>query len=197
MGVCDHMVNVCVRVSSPCTLTNILSHHVLLLCCPSGCCCGRDEGRITVRSRWKEYLPSVEDDPAYAAVKKNSSGSRPKELFEDLIVVSEGLAGCQTECRTTLTVTTACYSHSPGLINSFLFPLSRLEMSNVRTRPTKQCLDWLGYSEPFGRLRHSIGTSSVVGQESPAVSPWIREEAHIYLLLLTLLVLSEVMTLHE
>jgi pre-mRNA-processing factor 40 len=50
--------------------------------------CDRDEGRINVRSRWKEYGPSVEDDEVYLAVKKNASGSRPKELFEDLIVVS-------------------------------------------------------------------------------------------------------------
>lgn len=48
----------------------------------------RDEGRINVKSRWKEYGPTVEEDPVYVAVKKNTSGSRPKELFEDLVVVS-------------------------------------------------------------------------------------------------------------
>jgi len=43
-----------------------------------------------VRSRWKEYGASVEEDPVYVAAKKNTSGSRPKELFEDLIVVRMG-----------------------------------------------------------------------------------------------------------
>eukprot|EP00775_Hariotina_reticulata_P012499 gene12499-12634_t len=49
----------------------------------------RDEGRIAVRTRWKEYLPAVEDMPQYIAVKKNTSGSRPRELFEDLILELE------------------------------------------------------------------------------------------------------------
>jgi hypothetical protein len=40
-----------------------------------------------VRTRWKEYGPSVEEEETYVAVKKNTSGSRPKELFDDLIVV--------------------------------------------------------------------------------------------------------------
>lgn len=53
----------------------------------------RDEGRINVRTRWKEYGPSVEEEEAYVAVKKNTSGSRPKELFEDLIVVGGALWG--------------------------------------------------------------------------------------------------------
>lgn len=55
----------------------------------TGCCFCRDEGRINVRTRWKEYGPSVEEDEMYLAVKKNTSGSRPKELFDDLIVVRE------------------------------------------------------------------------------------------------------------
>jgi len=50
-------------------------------------CVHRDEGRIAVRTRWKEYLPAVEDTPQYSAVKKNTTGSRPRELFEDLILV--------------------------------------------------------------------------------------------------------------
>jgi hypothetical protein len=61
----------------------------------------RDEGRINVKSRWKEYGPTVEEDPVYVAVKKNTSGSRPKELFEDLVVVSQGWAEQQsTACMT-------------------------------------------------------------------------------------------------
>jgi hypothetical protein len=39
----------------------------------------------------------VEEDPVYVAVKKNTSGSRPKELFEDLVVVSMcGVVACRT-----------------------------------------------------------------------------------------------------
>ncbi len=45
----------------------------------------RDEGRIGPRTRWKEYEPTILDEPAYAAVKGNTSGSRPRELFEDLV----------------------------------------------------------------------------------------------------------------
>lgn len=47
----------------------------------------RDEGTINVHTRWKEYQPLVEDSEEYLAVKKNASGSRPRELFEDLILV--------------------------------------------------------------------------------------------------------------
>jgi pre-mRNA-processing factor 40 len=47
----------------------------------------RDDGSITVHSRWKAYAAMVEDSEEYQAVKKNASGSRPKELFEDIILV--------------------------------------------------------------------------------------------------------------
>lgn len=33
----------------------------------------------------QEYFEHVRKDPAYLAVEKNVSGSRPKELFEDCI----------------------------------------------------------------------------------------------------------------
>lgn len=49
----------------------------------------RDEGIIAVRMRWKDYAPHVEDTEEYQAVVKNSSGSRPRELFEDLIIEME------------------------------------------------------------------------------------------------------------
>eukprot|EP00191_Tetraselmis_sp_GSL018_P019477 CAMPEP_0177582924 /NCGR_PEP_ID=MMETSP0419_2-20121207/3030_1 /TAXON_ID=582737 /ORGANISM="Tetraselmis sp., Strain GSL018" /LENGTH=858 /DNA_ID=CAMNT_0019072245 /DNA_START=64 /DNA_END=2641 /DNA_ORIENTATION=- len=43
------------------------------------------EGRITARMRWKEYQPTVEDEPVYKAIEGNLSGSRPKELFYDVV----------------------------------------------------------------------------------------------------------------
>lgn len=43
------------------------------------------EGLFTAKTRWKEYAPNVEKAESYVAVCKNKSGSRPKELFEDLI----------------------------------------------------------------------------------------------------------------
>lgn len=49
----------------------------------------RDEGIISVRMRWKDYASHVEDTEEYQAVVKNSSGSRPRELFEDLIIEME------------------------------------------------------------------------------------------------------------
>eukprot|EP00879_Flechtneria_rotunda_P008532 GHRR01008939.1.p1 GENE.GHRR01008939.1~~GHRR01008939.1.p1 ORF type:complete len:656 (+),score=305.57 GHRR01008939.1:244-1968(+) len=48
----------------------------------------RDESRINVRMRWKEYQGIIEETDEYIAAKKNTSGSRPRELFEDLIVVT-------------------------------------------------------------------------------------------------------------
>jgi pre-mRNA-processing factor 40 len=48
----------------------------------------RDEGTINVLSRWKGYAPLIEDSEEYQAVKKNASGSRSKELFDDIIIVS-------------------------------------------------------------------------------------------------------------
>lgn len=35
--------------------------------------------------RWREYLPSVSSHPAYLAAERAGSGSRPKELFEDVL----------------------------------------------------------------------------------------------------------------
>ncbi|WIA16549.1 hypothetical protein OEZ85_013221 [Tetradesmus obliquus] len=49
----------------------------------------RDEGSITVHSRWKAYAPLIEESEEYQAVKKNAAGSRPKELFEDVILELE------------------------------------------------------------------------------------------------------------
>lgn len=40
------------------------------------------EGLWNGKSRWKEYLPHIADDPAYLAAEKNTSGSRPKDLFQ-------------------------------------------------------------------------------------------------------------------
>ncbi|KAK9828976.1 hypothetical protein WJX72_003175 [[Myrmecia] bisecta] len=45
----------------------------------------RQEGIITAKTRWKEYFKVVKGEEALAAVERNSSGSRPKELFEDLL----------------------------------------------------------------------------------------------------------------
>eukprot|EP00878_Enallax_costatus_P007972 GHUV01008338.1.p1 GENE.GHUV01008338.1~~GHUV01008338.1.p1 ORF type:complete len:419 (+),score=115.06 GHUV01008338.1:42-1259(+) len=49
----------------------------------------RDEGIIAVRLRWKEYTPHIEDTEEYQAVVKNTTGSRPRELFDDLIIELE------------------------------------------------------------------------------------------------------------
>ncbi|MEW5316690.1 MAG: hypothetical protein WDW38_008043 [Sanguina aurantia] len=45
----------------------------------------RDEGMITVKTRWREYADVVKREEAFLTVEANTSGSRPKELFEDLI----------------------------------------------------------------------------------------------------------------
>ena len=44
-----------------------------------------------MHSRWKAYVPLIEESEEYQAVKKNAAGSRPKELFEDVILVGDVL----------------------------------------------------------------------------------------------------------
>ncbi|GAB4853406.1 hypothetical protein Ancab_017584 [Ancistrocladus abbreviatus] len=41
-------------------------------------------GTLTAKTLWREYHSKVKDLPAYLAVSSNSSGSTPKELFEDV-----------------------------------------------------------------------------------------------------------------
>lgn len=41
--------------------------------------------RINVKTRWPEYGHTVDKEDAYLAVKANTGGSRPRELFEDLV----------------------------------------------------------------------------------------------------------------
>ncbi|KAK9795587.1 hypothetical protein WJX73_010842 [Symbiochloris irregularis] len=45
----------------------------------------RKEGRLHAKLRWKEYVEGIKKEPAYVAVEKNVGGSRPKELYEDVI----------------------------------------------------------------------------------------------------------------
>ncbi|GMH13579.1 hypothetical protein Nepgr_015420 [Nepenthes gracilis] len=42
------------------------------------------EGTLTAKTHWREYHSKVKDLLAYLAVSSNSSGSTPKELFEDV-----------------------------------------------------------------------------------------------------------------
>jgi predicted metal-binding protein len=40
------------------------------------------EGRVTPRTRWRDYAPSVEGEPAYVAVARaQREGHRPKDVF--------------------------------------------------------------------------------------------------------------------
>ncbi|XP_004289761.1 PREDICTED: pre-mRNA-processing protein 40A-like [Fragaria vesca subsp. vesca] len=42
-------------------------------------------GALTATTHWRDYILMVKDLPAYMAVASNSSGSTPKDLFEDVI----------------------------------------------------------------------------------------------------------------
>lgn len=42
------------------------------------------DGTLTAKTHWRDYHSKVKDSPAYVAVSSNSSGSTPKELFEDV-----------------------------------------------------------------------------------------------------------------
>ncbi|PON65555.1 WW domain containing protein [Parasponia andersonii] len=44
-----------------------------------------DAGTLTARTHWRDYCLKVKDLPQYQAVASNTSGSTPKELFEDVI----------------------------------------------------------------------------------------------------------------
>jgi len=43
------------------------------------------DGRLTARTTWKDFVARVAHEPAYIAVNGNISGSRPRELFEDVL----------------------------------------------------------------------------------------------------------------
>ncbi|KAG8045070.1 hypothetical protein GUJ93_ZPchr0008g13208 [Zizania palustris] len=43
------------------------------------------EGILTTKTRWRDYCAQVKDSHAYLAVASNTSGSMPKELFEDVM----------------------------------------------------------------------------------------------------------------
>ncbi|KAH9603745.1 hypothetical protein KSS87_009057, partial [Heliosperma pusillum] len=57
------------------------------------------DGILTAKTLWREYHSKVKDLPAYQAVSSNSSGSTPKELFED---VAEELNKKYEEVRTRI-----------------------------------------------------------------------------------------------
>jgi len=46
-------------------------------------------GRLTAKTRFKEYVEVLKDEAAYIAVEGNQSGSRPRELFEDVLEDAE------------------------------------------------------------------------------------------------------------
>lgn len=47
------------------------------------------DGRLTAKMRWKDYVDNLKEEETYKAVEKNLSGSRPRELFEDIIEDAE------------------------------------------------------------------------------------------------------------
>ncbi|PRW33660.1 pre-mRNA-processing 40A isoform A [Chlorella sorokiniana] len=57
----------------------------------------RAEGIINAATRWKDYLPVVKEEESYAAVECNVSGSRPKELFLDVLEEMEAEYAKQRE----------------------------------------------------------------------------------------------------
>ncbi|CAG9466428.1 unnamed protein product [Pedinophyceae sp. YPF-701] len=57
-----------------------------------------EEGALTPRMRWKEFLPLVDLKPQYTALCLNIEGSRPKQLFLDELARLE--AAFDRRCRT-------------------------------------------------------------------------------------------------
>ncbi|KAL4419958.1 hypothetical protein ABPG75_007056 [Micractinium tetrahymenae] len=57
----------------------------------------RAEGIINAATRWREYLPIVKEEASYEAVERNTSGSRPKELFQDVLEEMEAEYGKQRD----------------------------------------------------------------------------------------------------
>ncbi|KAL4857085.1 Pre-mRNA-processing protein 40A [Chlorella vulgaris] len=57
----------------------------------------REEGIINAHTRWKEYVPIVAEEESYKAVERNTSGSRPRELFQDVLEEMEAEYGKQRD----------------------------------------------------------------------------------------------------
>jgi len=45
----------------------------------------QEAGRLGPRTCWRDFAPTLAEQPAYLAVCANASGSRPRELFQDLL----------------------------------------------------------------------------------------------------------------
>lgn len=43
-----------------------------------------DAGEITTKTRWRSFAKQIQEQPEYEAINANESGSRPRELFEDV-----------------------------------------------------------------------------------------------------------------
>nr|XP_034580048.1 pre-mRNA-processing protein 40A isoform X2 [Setaria viridis] len=44
-----------------------------------------NDGTLTAKTRWRDYCSQIKESQAYLAVASNTSGSTPKELFDDVI----------------------------------------------------------------------------------------------------------------
>ncbi|KAK3238699.1 hypothetical protein CYMTET_51308, partial [Cymbomonas tetramitiformis] len=45
----------------------------------------QENGLINARTTWREYLPLIKKEDAYEALYSNTTGSKPRDLFEDII----------------------------------------------------------------------------------------------------------------
>jgi pre-mRNA-processing factor 40 len=60
------------------------------------------DGQITMKTRWRSFEPKLKEEDSYQAVTSNQEGSRPRELFEDLL---EQLSSEVEEYRQSVEVT--------------------------------------------------------------------------------------------
>lgn len=83
------------------------------------------DGTLTAKTKWFDYHAKVKDLPAYVAISSNTSGSTPKELFEDVV---EELKKQYQEDRTR--IKDAVKSEKVALSSSWTFEEFKAAIAN-------------------------------------------------------------------
>ncbi|DBB01103.1 TPA: hypothetical protein ACH3X1_000995 [Trebouxia sp. C0004] len=113
-----------------------------------------DEGFIKPKMRWKEYLPRIKDNDVLRAVEKNTSGSRPKELFEEVL---EDVDKQWETDRATLKDTVKSHSIHTGIDTSYEeFQEQLRSKANEETQNIKEHSKQLFYQEQVGKAKDKL-----------------------------------------
>ncbi|KAL0047243.1 hypothetical protein WJX82_010442 [Trebouxia sp. C0006] len=113
-----------------------------------------DEGFIKPKMRWKEYLPRIKDNDVLRAVDKNTSGSRPKELFEEVL---EDVDKQWETDRATMKDAVKAHSIHTGIDTSYEeFQEQLSSKANEETQNIKEHSKQLFYQEQVGKAKDKL-----------------------------------------